>query len=79
MIFPDVSLMNWLKRWSCLSVIEDQCDACGETLFTTIPFITKDYAGLTAPQCSCGKNKQTVSVTVTRTQKAIDDWYFFRD
>jgi hypothetical protein len=34
----------------------------------------KDYYGLEAPMCSCGKNRFTCSTGVTKTKSEYDDW-----
>lgn len=57
MIYPDVTLEDWLRKHPELQVLKKTCDSCGKDMFSTVPFMTKDYYGLESPKCSCGKNR----------------------
>lgn len=74
MIYPKISTEEWIKQHPELSVVTKSCDFCGFEMKATIPFITEDYAGLEAPMCSCGKNRYTCSISVTRTEEEHKSW-----
>jgi len=69
MLYPQVSAQDWIKQYPELSMITKACDSCGKEMAATIPFVNKDYAGLEAPMCSCGQNRYTCSISVTRTHE----------
>lgn len=76
MIYPDVSVEKWCKRFG-LKVIHRRCDACNAPMSTTIPFLETGYAGLRTPPCACGKNRFAASTSVTTTAKAAAEWAQF--
>jgi len=53
MIYPNISLKEWLKLFPGLAVQDITC-SCGKSGKTTRPAISKDYVGLAAPPCICG-------------------------
>lgn len=54
MIYPDITLDEWKKRFPGLEVQDVTCE-CGKKGKTTRPFISKDWVGLDMPPCSkCG-------------------------
>lgn len=73
MIFPDVTLEEWLKRYPDLDVVSRDCDQCGKKIIASIPFVSIDLVGLTAPRCSCGKNRFTCGSSLTRTPEVFQD------
>lgn len=74
MIFPEISLNDWLKVYPDLKVKKVSC-SCGNTLESTIPFISKSYIGLTTPsKCSCGNDKIGANSMITKTSKEQEDW-----
>ena len=74
MIYPDVTLEEWLKKYPELEVISKSCDNCDAVMSSTIPYLNKDYAGLIAPDCKCQKNKTTCMISVTRTIEVHNEW-----
>ena len=72
MIYPDVTVEEWLKKYSGLKVCEQACPNCKATILTDRPFITKDYAGLEGKFCpSCGLQRNSSSVIpVSKEAKA---------
>ena len=55
MIFPEVSIEQWSKKYSVNPRATD-CLDCGGIIITNIPYLTKDYSGFIAFQCpDCGK------------------------
>tara|TARA_Y100000034_G_C6910321_1_gene424375 strand:+ start:4234 stop:4482 length:249 start_codon:yes stop_codon:yes gene_type:complete len=74
MIFPDVTLEEWLKRYPELEVIEGTCRFCGNKRRTTKPFITKDYAELRSKRCSCGKDHHISSTSIPISKSEIEFW-----
>jgi hypothetical protein len=73
-LFPEVTLDQWLKKYPELEVIEGFCDHCGEPLKAVKPFITNRYAGIMAPECRCGKNRHSVMSLVTNSYKTHLEW-----
>jgi hypothetical protein len=65
MIFPDVSVEKWCRKYNGLELKTSKCWACRQPRTTTIPFIEQGWAGLRAPQCPCGRNKGSFSVRVS--------------
>ena len=74
MIFTDASVNEWLRKYPELKIITGNCDHCGAPMRTTRPFVTRDYAGLIAHDCSCGQNRHTALSLVTTTQKKNAEW-----
>jgi hypothetical protein len=74
MIYPDVSLKEWRKKYPELKVMKLDCDNCGKTIVANRPFLTKGYAGLDAPRCECGKNRHSCSSMVTTTKEEHQSW-----
>jgi len=74
MIFPEISLDAWLKKYPDLEVKQGKCDYCDASLETTRPFISKDFVGLKAPKCPCGKGRHTTMVAITNSENAFTYW-----
>lgn len=74
MIYPDVSLEDWLKRYPELDLLEKECDHCGSLMRANKPFLTKGYAGVLSPKCECGKNKTICSSRVTTSNEEHQRW-----
>jgi hypothetical protein len=74
MIFPNVSLKDWLKKYPELKVISSQCENCGKKMKTTRPFIEKHFAGLRIDTCPCGKNRHSSMTMVTITAEKHQEW-----
>lgn len=71
MIYINMDLDKFCKKYK-INVVSKKC-TCGRTIITNKPFITKDYAGLTAEKCKCG-NKSMVETLVTRTKEEHESW-----
>jgi hypothetical protein len=56
MIYPDISLIDWMKKYPDLVVVKRNCSHCKEEQQATIPFIDFDVVGLVSADCPCGKN-----------------------
>ena len=74
MIYPDVTLNDWLLEHPELEVRITECHACGGKLSSTIPFMTKDYYGLESTTCPCGDSRTGCRSMVTRTEEAHRSW-----
>lgn len=74
MIRPDVSLDTWLMRFPGLQVKEKTCLGCGTRLKTTIPVISNDYAGLTAPKCGCTNGRGGFITLIPVSEKEKRAW-----
>lgn len=72
MIYPDVSLTKWIAKWG-LKVESAKCSRCGKTVRTTVPILSKDYAGLESPVHGCGPRFTTVTMT-PRSKESIESW-----
>lgn len=57
MIFPDIDLDDWIKKYPALEVISRPCHYCKSSRVANIPFIEKDWVGLQSKDCSCGFGK----------------------
>ena len=54
MIFPEVSLETWQKKYPGLEPQPGECE-CGTKGMTTIPWYSKEWVGLAMPECKkCG-------------------------
>lgn len=54
MIYPDVTLEEWLKRYPDLESSDEECPECGTFRTVNIPFLSKKWIGLMSSQCKCG-------------------------
>ena len=72
MIFPEVSIEEWSKKYP-VDPRTTECLDCGGTITTNIPYITKDYAGFIAFKCpDCGKpHKAHVGTPISKNEKAL--------
>lgn len=59
MIFPKVSLIDWMKKHPELEILSKKCDNCDKILRSVKPFVDGIYAGLIACDCLCNKNRHT--------------------
>lgn len=60
MIYPDVTLEEWMTKFPGLEPQEIECP-CGGIGKTTKPVITKDWVGLVMPKCKgCGEEEPGV-------------------
>jgi len=71
--FPDMPLDDWLERYD-LEVFEYTCPKCGDKFKTTIPIITKEYAGVMTPVHGCGD--QYIDLVITPTD--LTGWLFYQ-
>lgn len=55
MIYPDVSLQDWLKKYQ-LTIETKTCANCGKNFETTVPILIKGYAGLETTNHGCPFN-----------------------
>lgn len=69
MIYPEVTLEEWLREHPVLEIRKAKCKSCGTILVTNIPFIEKDWLGIQSKDCTCGKSK-AISVSVVRKSSA---------
>ncbi len=76
MIYPDVTLDEWLKRHPDLKVKEGICDNwdCKKPMRTTRPFVYRDGVGLESNDCECGKSKHRSSVMIVTRPEAVEQW-----
>lgn len=63
MVFIDIDLNEWLKTYPELKILETECD-CGHLLKSTIPFRTREYAGIISELCKCGNKLQCASMVI---------------
>ena len=77
MIYPDVTLAEWLRKYPDLKVITRECSRCGKEVSTTKAFVSADYTGLELEKCShCGSRERALSYLVT-SRKALREWSRF--
>lgn len=72
MIFPQVDLETWKKRFN-LPVVEARCGKCGQIFKTTVPILLEDCAGLSTPIHECGEEFSDVVLT-PKSPKAKEFW-----
>lgn len=69
MIYPDVSVEEWLQLYAELK--EDYsniCEECGTSFSDIRPFIDKDYRGI---QCECTSCDERVIISQPYTKEKI--------
>jgi hypothetical protein len=65
-IYPDVPLEQWLKKYPALKIVTNSCKSCGSEISTDKPFVATDYVGLEAHNCqTCGNNQRAMSILIT--------------
>jgi hypothetical protein len=77
MIYPDVNLETWLKKYPVLEVQKKRCHHCKSLRIANIPFIEKDWVGLQSKDCACGKGKAISVCTIRSTSEAfplLENW-----
>lgn len=72
MIYPEVSLNEWIKKWD-LEIVKYDCPKCREVFETTVPVMTRQSAGLQSPIHGCGSELWTVILT-PRTAESLAFW-----
>lgn len=65
MIYPEVSLKDWLKKYPVLEIKKIKCHHCRVPMIADIPFIEKNWIGLESKDCACGKGKG-ISISTPR-------------
>ena len=73
MIYPDVPLDVWMKKYGLEPVEEYQCPKCKELFYTTRPVLLRDSAGLIIPLHDCGPEYWHALLT-PRTKESIAFW-----
>lgn len=75
MIFPDVTIEKWIKKYPQLQEMYDQdCIKCGEcgSKFTLIrPYIDKDYIGF---ECDCTNCDEITTCSKPYSEEKIEMW-----
>lgn len=72
MLYPEVSLSEWTKKYG-LQIKSKKCSKCGAIFDTTIPVLIKGYAGLETPTHECGRSFNSAIFTPT-TKESIQEW-----
>jgi len=73
-IYPDVSLEEWLRRYPDLKPKTGLCDACGGPKPTVKPFRYRHGVGIQSEPCKCGKGRHSTSVMLVTDEKHIQMW-----
>lgn len=71
MIYVDKTVEEWLAAYPLLGQIDMLC-LCGRKAVGIRPYRTKEYAGLAAGSCECGRTGTTLSIPVSL--KSIKSW-----
>lgn len=79
MIFPDVSVVEWIKKYPSLSEVTTSCFDCGREIVANKPFITKHYVGLVSSKCICGSNCTGCECKTTSTIEEHNKWSMIMD
>lgn len=77
MIFPNVSLEKFLKKYNELEIESGFCNNCHKEIKTEKPFIEKGFVGLISHDCSCNKNTNQVMTMIPISKKEIEYWNQF--
>lgn len=79
MIFPDISIQEWKRKYPTLECVETRCIDCNAPVIAVKPYITKDYVGLVSNPCSCGSTRTGCQSSVTRTADEHLKWLSVMD
>jgi hypothetical protein len=77
LVYPIIQTEKWAKRYS-LSVRSNPCENCGEMLFPTKPFATKNWRGLMSEPHSCGKDFDLFIATKANPAERCDYINYFQ-
>ena len=70
MIFPEVNLDEWLKKYPALEVEKERCANCGASVEINKPFIMKDWVGIAAI-CKCGFHAGNQIISRTKNSEKL--------
>jgi hypothetical protein len=77
-IYPQVTVEEWCKRYPALAVVKRPCRACRKQRLACVPFIEREWVGLRSAACPCGKG-QSLSVSTLRPSSQLNslmsDWF----
>lgn len=77
MIFPEITLEEWLERYPDLAVRKERCNGCCKKFIkTNKPFIEKDWVGLAAI-CECGFHGASSMLPRSQEMKELVSNLFF--
>lgn len=74
MIFPDISLAEWLSRHPELKVRQTSCITCSRPIVADRPYISAKYLGLVSRPCECGSTRTVCDNGITRTRDEHIAW-----
>lgn len=74
MIFPEITLEEWLEKYPELQILTKKCDNCNKDITANKPFITNGYVGLSSDKCICGKNKHDCMYYITNSEETFGFW-----
>ena len=79
MIFPEVTLEEWLNKYPDLKNIKDTCEInyceyCNKQIIPEKPFVKKGYVGLLSEVCPHCLNEFYVQVSITNSVQEYQEW-----
>lgn len=74
MIFPDVSVEEWTRRYPGLSPRVASCKHCQSDIQVNKPYISKDYAGFIAFHCDKCGGEHRAHIGRPISKKEINLW-----
>lgn len=74
MIYPDVSIEEWLSKHKGLKVSIGKCNSCGAELRSTVPFLFKYGVGLESPKCPCGSGTNKCATMLVTNEQEVERW-----
>jgi hypothetical protein len=74
MIYPDVPVDKWIKKYPTLSVRQGKCHSCRANVSVNRPWISKDYAGIELEYCPSCNVKIGMSVAIPISAKSKAAW-----
>lgn len=62
MLFPQVSVEEWIERHPGLEIEKERCPSCRKEIVKDIPYMSKDWVGLHSGECSCGHDGSIIAL-----------------
>lgn len=74
MVYPNVTTEEWLLKYPGLRKRQALCNYCNVVLEANVPYISKNYIGLTSTTCKCGHSRTKVDSAFPRTYDIQQAW-----
>jgi hypothetical protein len=74
MIYPDVTVEDWIAKHPALEVSKCSCIDCGVEIKSDKPYMSRDYIGLESKPCVCGSTRSKCSSSVPYSSVEQKAW-----